>query len=190
MKPAVLCITRSAIDSLKTAEDIKEEDLHFINRNIVDAEDTTVGEMFPQIIPVITIKCGDKYLTYSRNGNETRLHGSRSLSVGGHIDIEDYLLSSYSMRDSIAQSAKRELEEEAGIRAWFELEDFNSIIYNPTNNVSKVHMGVFTSFTLKDESLIVPDEELYDVQFLTKDQLVKDIEQYEDWSQHIINNLI
>lgn len=189
MKPAVLCITRSAIDSLKTAEDIREEDLHFINRNIVDAEDTTVGEMFPQIIPVITIKCGDKYLTYSRNGNETRLHGSRSLSVGGHIDIEDYL-GSYSMRDTIAQSAMRELAEEAGLRGWLGLEHFNRIIYTPTNNVSKVHMGVFTIITLKDESLITPDEELYDVQFLTKDQLVKDIEQYEDWSQHIINNLI
>lgn len=189
MKPAVLCITRSAIDSLKTAEDIKEEDLHFINRNIVDAEDTTVGEMFPQIIPVITIKCGDKYLTYSRNGNETRLHGSRSLSVGGHIDIEDYV-DSYTLRNTIAYSAKRELREEAGLHTWFELEDFNSIIYSPTNNVSKVHVGLFTLISLKDDSLITPDEELYDVQFLTKDQLVKDIEQYEDWSQHIINNLI
>lgn len=189
MKPAVLCITRSAIDSLKTAEDIKEEDLHFINRNIVDAEDTTVGEMFPQIIPVITIKCGDKYLTYSRNGNETRLHGSRSLSVGGHVDITDYL-PHFPMTGVITSGANREVYEEIGLKSYLQLEDFKDIIYLPVDNVSKVHVGLFTLISLKDDSLITPDEELYDVQFLTKDQLVKDIEQYEEWSQHIINNLI
>lgn len=188
-KPAVLCITAEAIKNITSMGNIQEEDLHFINRKIVDnKEDITIGEKFPQIIPSIALQTkSGKYLTYARNGNETRLHGSRSLTVGGHIDITDY---QYSMRETIIEAARREIYEETGLRVYVDYKDFTDFIYLPTDNVSKVHFGLYTLITIKDETVINPDDELHDIQFLSKDQLLKDIHLYEAWSQHIINQLI
>ena len=43
------------------------------------------------LVETIVIKNPEtnEILTYSRNGAETRLHGSRSIGIGGHIDIDD-----------------------------------------------------------------------------------------------------
>ena len=187
-KPAVLCISLDRIKHIRNGFDIQEQDLHFINRNIVDAEDITIGSLLPQIIPSVAVQAPDgKFLTYARNGNERRLHGNRSLTIGGHIDVTDY---SYSMRDTIVDGANREVREEIGIRSYLDLDDFQEVIYLPVDNVSKVHVGLFTILPIKDINLIIPDDELYDVRFVGKEQLLKDIALYEAWSQHIIKNLI
>ena len=188
-KPAVLCISRDIIGSVHTMGDIKESDLHFLNRKVVDnKDDITIGEMFPQLIPSIAIKASDDtYLTYSRNGTETRLHGSRSITIGGHIDITDY---QYSMRETIIAAARREICEETGLRSYIDYPDFTDFIYLPVDNVSKVHFGLFAMINIKDKDTIEPEEELHDVRFLSKDQLLKDIHQYEAWSQHVIKTIL
>ena len=188
-KPAVLCISLDRIKHIRNGFDIQEQDLHFINRNVVDAEDITIGSLLPQIIPSVAVQSPDgKFITYARNGNERRLHGNRSLTIGGHIDITD--MAYHSMRDTIIDAANREVREEIGIRSYLDLDDFKEVIYLPVDNVSKVHVGLFTIMPIKDTNLIIPDDELYDVRFVGKEQLLKDIALYEAWSQHIIKNLI
>lgn len=189
MKPAVLCISRQAIDKIKTIGDLKEVDLHFLNRSLVDnKDDITIGEQLPQLIPSIVIQVsGDRYLSYARNGNETRLHGSRSITIGGHIDITDY---EYSLRDTIITAANRELCEELGVKHYFEFSDFTDFIYTPVDNVSKVHFGLYTKLAFKDDSSFGLDEEIHDPKYLTKKELLRDIHMYEAWSQHIIKELL
>lgn len=189
-KPAVLCIAAEVLNHIRDASDIKEEYLQFMNRKVVDAEDITIGALFPQIIPSIAIQAPDgKFLTYARNGNEKRLHGSRSITIGGHIDITDYL-PHFPMTDVITTGANREVYEETGLKSYLQLEDFTDLIYLPVDNVSKVHLGLFTVLPIKDINLIIPDDELYDVRFVGKEKLLKDLHMYEAWSQHIIKNLI
>ena len=110
----VLCIKQEAIASYDNIDSTK---LAFIDRAVVDnKDDLTVGKLFPQIIPVILIKNEEgKFLTYARNGNETRLHGSRSLLIGGHIDIED--INFNDLKQTIIKSALRELKEEVGLES-------------------------------------------------------------------------
>lgn len=189
MKPVVLCISAVAAASITSIGQIKEEDLHFLNRKTVDdKEDITIGALLPQVIPSIVIEVGgDRYLSYARNGNETRLHGSRSITVGGHIDITDY---EYTLRDTIITAANRELCEEIGIKHYFEFQDFTHFIYLPVDDVSKVHFGLYTKLSLKDDSSCGLDEEIHDPKYLTKKQLIKDIDMYEPWSQHIILNIL
>lgn len=188
MKPSVMCVTREAITDNFSLENLPNEHIHFMNREVVD-KIPEVGKMFPQIIPVIAVKKDGKYLTYARNGAEGRLHGKRSMTVGGHIDIYDAIGSNYKdYRATIALAAMRELFEETGLNNTFLYHDFTQIIWMPDGDeVSQVHIGL-VSFVKTDKN-ITPNEELADVQWLTKEELIRDIDNYELWSQYLIQTL-
>jgi len=64
---------------------------------------------YKQIIPYIVLKNGDRYFTYSRDGAETRLKGSLSVGVGGHVNIGDL---GTDMSTLVRNAARREYKEE------------------------------------------------------------------------------
>lgn len=187
----VLCIRQDAINSFDNLDATK---LAFIDRSIVDnKDDLTIGKLFPQIIPVILVQNEEgKFLTYARNGNETRLHGSRSLLIGGHIDIEDVSLGD--LKHTIVKSALRELEEEIGLTTndfdfvYDGYTPYERIIYSNKDEVSQVHVGLLASITV-DTSKVKPSDEIYDVSWLSQAELSEQLDQYEEWSQIVINQL-
>ena len=208
MKPMVLCIDREALQQQDipyhtsgifpfNLNNVSLEDFHFINRKLVDSKDNKVyqniGYLLPQILPYITIMDLDgNYLTYSRNGTETRLHGSRSIGIGGHIDIYD--MYDYevwvvnSILETIAQSTFRELQEEVGISAAIDINLLDRIIVDTTNSVGKVHVGLSTTLIV-ERNTIHPQEELHDAKWFTVDELKTNIDEYENWSKLIIEGL-
>ena len=188
MKPSVMCVTKEAITDNFSLNNLPNEHIHFMNREVVD-KIPEVGKMFPQIIPVIAVKKDNKYLTYARNGTEGRLHGKRSMTVGGHIDITDTYGSTHKdYRPTIAIAAMRELREETGLMKIFTYNDFNQTIWIPDGDeVSQVHIGLVS--IVETDKTITPNEELADVQWLTKEELIRDISNYELWSQHLIQTL-
>ena len=208
MKPLVLCIEREALQQQDipyhtsgifpfNLNNVSSEDFHFLNRKLVDSKDNKVyqdiGYLLPQILPYITIMDLDgNYLTYSRNGTETRLHGSRSIGIGGHIDITDMYDQYYSVFnnpiETIKQATNRELYEEVGIDLEPELFKFNKLIVDTTNSVGKVHVGL-TSTIVMDYTDIQPQEELHDPQWLSVEELKANIDEYENWSKLIIEGL-
>ena len=207
MKPMVLCISRDALTEQSippsvqgifpfNLDKVNPEDFHFINRKIVDSDKELYKNMayyFPQILPYIAVTDGEgKYLTYSRNGTETRLHGSRSLGIGGHIDIYDFYDEDYQLFNSpietIAQATHRELQEEVNVSAMFDMGLLSRIIVDTTNSVGKVHVGLTTTIIAEQDS-IQPQEELHDPQWLSVEELKANIDQYENWSKLIIGEL-
>lgn len=208
MKPAVLCIDREALQQQDipyhtsgifpfNLNNVSLEDFHFLNRKLVDSKDNKVyqdiGYLLPQILPYITIMDLDgNYLTYSRNGTETRLHGSRSMGIGGHIDITDMYDTEYnlvnSILETIAQSTFRELQEEVDISAAIDINLLDRIIVDTANSVGKVHVGLSTTLIV-ERDIIQPQEELYDAKWLTVDELKASIDEYENWSKLIIEGL-
>lgn len=208
MKPKVLCIDREALQQQDiphhtsgifpfNLNNVSLEDFHFLNRKLVDSKDNKVyqdiGYLLPQILPYITIMDLDgNYLTYSRNGTETRLHGSRSLGIGGHIDIDDMydneVLVVNSILETIAQSTFRELQEEVDISAAIDINLLNRIIVDTTNSVGGVHVGLTTALIV-DRDTIQPQEELHDPQWLSVEELKANIDEYENWSKLIIEGL-
>ena len=191
MSKLVLCIHRDAISSY---DKLDERHLAFIDRELVDnKEDLTIGKLFPQIIPVILVQNEDgDYLTYARNGNETRLHGSRSLLIGGHVDIDDIVFNN--PKETIIKSAIRELEEEIGLDKFkfdFMYEKcipYEYIIYSNQDEVRQVHVGLLAIILVNKED-IKPSDEIYDVSWLPKEKLILQTDQYEEWSQIVINQL-
>ena len=208
MSKMVLCIDREALQQQGipyhtsgifpfNLNNVSSEDFHFLNRKLVDSKDNKVyqdiGYLLPQILPYITIMDLDgNYLTYSRNGTETRLHGSRSIGIGGHIDITDMYDQYYSVFnnpiETIKQATNRELYEEVGIDLEPELFKFNKLIVDTTNSVGKVHVGL-TSTIVMDYTDIQPQEELHDPQWLSVEELKANIDEYENWSKLIIEGL-
>lgn len=207
MKPMVLCISRDALSEQSippsvqgifpfNLDKVSPEDFHFINRKIVDSDKELYRNMayyFPQILPYIAVMDTEgKYLTYSRNGTETRLHGSRSIGIGGHIDICDFYDEDFHLFNSpietIAQATHRELQEEINVAAMFNMPLLNRIIVDTTNSVGKVHVGLTTTL-IAEQHTIQPQEELHDPQWLTVEELKANIDQYENWSKLIIGEL-
>ena len=209
-KPMVLCINREALIDQNipypargifpfSLEDIQSDEYQFLNRKIVDSDSllyNSIGRYFPQILPYIAITDGQgKYLSYSRNGTETRLHGSRSIGIGGHVDIYDSY-DTYNEEDTYWQSieatilsaCRRELEEEI---LWQDYDDylavdFDKLIVDTSNSVGSVHVGLFTTLVYPNAK---PQAELHDAQWITLDELKSNIDEYESWSQIIIKEL-
>ena len=209
MKPKVLCIARTALQQQNIPTqangiypfDLNEvdfEDYQFINRKVCDDKNDKswnhlLAAVFPQILPYIAVMDTDgKYLTYSRNGTETRLHGSRSLGIGGHIDICDFYDEDFHLFNSpietIAQATHRELVEEINVAAMFDMTLLDRIIVDTTNSVGKVHVGLTTTLIAEQHS-IQPQEELHDAKWLTVEELKASIDEYENWSKLIIEDL-
>lgn len=203
MKPMVLCISRTALEAQGITyptlgifdfnlDKVDIQDFHFINRKVVDSHDDSqykrIGLHLPQILPYIVITDGKgKYLSYSRNGTETRLYGNRSIGIGGHVDIDDIVFKHDGVipTSTIELAYMRELSEEI-------LYDDNSIIkftkliVDTSNPVGRVHVGLFTTLVYPNAQ---PQEELYDAKWVTADELKTNIIAYENWSQLIIREL-
>ena len=148
----VLC---TANKDAKTIDDLKE--FAVLPREWVDGSDVELGSRFPQVIPVAVLRNQEgKILVYSRKGSEGRLHGFKSLAVGGHVDIEDIATSivvTKDIKNSIFEGLQRELQEEAGVFAYLQEEDFEYVIYQPTDEVSSVHLGLVTVINVDEIKL-------------------------------------
>lgn len=173
----------------------KENNFCFKHRDVVDGKDMpnfSVALSTPQVLPYMLVKYKGSYLTYSRSkGAETRLHGSRSLGFGGHVDVIDAVPGN-GITDVILDAAKRELKEELGL----ELEqfskrvNFNHCIVDYTNSVGMVHFGIIAVIDLNDQDMADMKqcaEELTDVQWRTVEQLKQEADLYENWSKALIN---
>lgn len=132
---------------------------------------------YKQLIPYAMFNChGDRFV-YSRKGNETRLHGSLSLGVGGHIDKED---------GDFWTGFSRELLEEVSYQASPEtlmnMTPYGFIVDN-SNEVGQVHLGIAYHFHLKRHEEIAPQSELFAPQWINMYKCQDRIAEFETWSQ-------
>lgn len=207
-KPAVLCATRTvvteiidvmpggtyALSQVDLIDKLPIHAYHFLNRVIVDdKEDITIGEQFPQILPYILIKNSNgEFLSYPRSGTETRLHGSNSIGVGGHIDITDVGVETgeLDILDTIDYAIARELYEELGIgEKLADGVERKYTLMDISDNVGKVHLGLIYELQLPVGYEPKRTEEIPVFEWLKPHQLKKNIDIYESWSRIIIENM-
>lgn len=207
MKPAVLCINRSALSQQGISceksngiypfelAQVTEDQYHFINRNVCDSDNPKyhqIGCELPQILAYCVIRCGNEILTYSRKkGAETRLHGSRSIGFGGHVDITDFRPHKADRYERVLIDAcERELQEELNLATLIQPDSFNQIIVDQTNPVGSVHVGLPVLIGLKSKDDITTDlNEISDPIWLSIDELKANIDEYENWSKLLIKQL-
>ena len=159
-------------------------------------EDTT----YLQPIPSIILKRGDEYFAYKRleGGGEERLHNMGSLTIGGHMNLEQEEY--WNFEHLLALGAARELEEEIyildkngkEINNHFEITKempIVGLIYSDKTPVDSVHLGLLAIITIPEEwDIKVKETDALEGSFKTLDE-IKEMN-LENWSKMALNVLV
>lgn len=144
---------------------------------------------FKQLIPYVVLQCsldGQPHVfqyTRGKGQGEKRLHALRSVGVGGHISREDA-----AGQDLYRSGMLRELTEEMIIDCPYQ-EELVGFIYDDSNAVGRVHLGVVHRLTLDQPAARARESELTDSGFVSVQSLKTQWERLETWSQLCLANL-
>ncbi|AMV27273.1 hypothetical protein VT84_22920 [Gemmata sp. SH-PL17] len=141
---------------------------------------------FKQLIPYIVLKCGDHLFHYRRGaaGTEKRLEALRSIGIGGHISEAD----AAGGDDPYQTGMMRELTEEVELGCGFH-ERCVGFINDDRTPVGSVHLGVVHIFELVSRTAHSREDALADSGFAPLAELLRDVEQFETWSQFALEEL-
>lgn len=164
---------------------LQSDQLSFQPRSAMESDPS-----FKQLIPYVLLECREdgvtKLFSYTRGGGggEHRLHALRSVGIGGHISRED----AADGGDPYHQGMHRELAEEVHIDAGYE-ECCEGLIYDPSNEVGRVHLGVVHRFRLTAPRVTSREADLANGGFVAIEQLRDQWDRLETWSQLAIEAL-
>ncbi len=177
--------------SRKLARDlINSDQLRFMPRSEVEDD-----PRFLQLIPYVILyrydarlPFGDacKVFTYQRGsaGGESRLIGKRSLGIGGHINDSDATLP----QDAFHAGVFREIDEEVSC-TFDPVGSLIGTIYDDTDAVGRVHLGVVISFRMTKSRIEPKDKSLIDPRLYSVNHLLANDNRFENWSQLVIDML-
>lgn len=156
----------------------------FIHRELAEDDPT-----HKQIIPYAIFKHGDKFLRYLRGkkSGEQRLASKSSIGIGGHINQDDFNSSSLE-KDTYLTGIEREINEELIINC-----DYNNLpialINDDSNDVGQVHLGVVHLFDLESDQVEAGEANIENLEFLSSDDLLREKDNLESWSQICVDHL-
>jgi predicted NUDIX family phosphoesterase len=141
---------------------------------------------FKQLIPYVVLRCGPLLFHYTRGqgGTEARLRALRSLGVGGHISPEDATPSGDAYRDGML----REIAEEVYLETTYR-EHCVGLINDDGNAVGQVHLGVVHVFDLAEPKVRRREDVLTRCGFATLSELQAQRDEFETWSQIVLEEL-
>lgn len=145
---------------------------------------------FKQIIPYCILRCKEPitaktyYLSYKRgNGQgEKRLHAKRSIGIGGHMNPPDRCDHSLYYNGMI-----RELHEELQLGPGQYSQKIVGLVNEDVTPVGKVHLGLVHVFDLVVAEVAGNEDSMHDVKWMSIEELMDGITEYELWSQMCIN---
>lgn len=141
------------------------------------------NESWLQLIPYVLLTGNRGNIwCYQRSGGDSRLNGSYSCGVGGHVERCDECSS---LMATIMTAAMRELREEI-INADSFVSDLNPIayLYEGRSAIGRVHLGIiFIAHCHEDAPLSIADgENLQPLGFRQASSIIKD-PHFELWSR-------
>ena len=147
---------------------------------------------YKQLIPYVIMAHKGKYLSYVRGkrAGETRLVGNRSIGIGGHInpvDADNSTLFAY-LKENYDYAVMREVDEEVSVNT----NHSNSIVAllnDESNEVGSVHLGIVHFWNLDEPNVEKKEQMITQMSFMTIDELEKEREMLETWSQKCLDGL-
>ncbi len=144
-------------------------------------EDSTVI----QLVSFYIVRYNNLYLTYKRTKRlpESRLHNYYSIGFGGHLNPDDNLpLFNLADPEQAIQFIHRELKEELILKKEPSI-SFRGLIYDDSQEVSKLHLGLVYDVLLKTPDYNIGERGfLMDPKFETIDEIMKRLKDFENWS--------
>ncbi len=151
----------------------------FISRSAAENDPS-----YRQIIPYVAIiKDGSVFCTQRlKKSGEKRLHGLISLGIGGHIDMH----CDAGQGDIIMRGLLREVDEElVSEKIIVKSLNFHGFINDDSNDVGKVHLGIFCTMSV-DGAVSVRETEKLEGFFEPIDSLTDRLDEMETWSQIVM----
>lgn len=149
----------------------------------IEAEET---ESFVQLIPLFFVRRGDEFLTYKRTKRlpEKRLHGTRSINFGGHLQVEDFPTLFASDPEVVQQSLQRELREELEFTPDEKAVEFFGAIHETTSMFGRQHVGLVFEVRSKSAVDVNSGEPgfLTSLEFASKAEIAEKRDEFDDWT--------
>lgn len=194
----ILVIPESVVNEIGTIEGFEADVDRFLSPILQSGQlsfqprsEMETDPSYKQLIPYVLLQwTGEdgvtKLFTYTRGGGsgETRLHAKRSVGIGGHISRED----AADGADPYSTGMQRELSEEVRLESAYR-ETRDGLIYDPSTEVGKVHLGVVHRFVLDRPEVKSNEADLAEGGFVSVDELREEMDRLETWSQIAINAL-
>jgi predicted NUDIX family phosphoesterase len=198
MTEQVLVVPTARLDALGRFEGFSDDRRYFealAEAAFVDREPAERDESRRQIIPYVVIRSPEGVFSYARTGagREARLHGRRSVGVGGHVNPPDLPEGLDALArgpvETLAAAARRELAEETlgldGARL-----DWLGFLRDESAAVARVHFGVVFVADLARSDVALTDEgAMADARWLSWSALDADRDAYEGWSRLVIGHM-
>lgn len=141
---------------------------------------------FKQLIPYCIFRCGDQIFHYKRGTaqGEERLHSKRSIGVGGHICSLDQ----NENRSPYLEAMHREIAEEVDVQSPWE-DRLIGLLNDDESEVGRVHLGIVHVFEVQQAKVLPREKSMLNAGFASVDELRKDLDQFETWSQLCLKHL-
>ncbi|HLJ11705.1 MAG TPA: phosphoesterase, partial [Planctomycetaceae bacterium] len=115
---------------------------------------------------------------------EGRLHSKRSVGVGGHISSHDQNL----FGSVYLEAMHREIGEEVYLETTYR-DTCVGLLNDDETEVGKVHLGIVHIFDLDAPKVRPREKSMLQSGFASSDELVRELDQFESWSQLCLAHL-
>jgi len=173
----------SVLDDVQMFVDLIDEHGRYESRDEMEK-----NPEFKQIIPYVVSKNnkGQTFIyTRTIKSGEKRLHSRRSIGVGGHINPIDGN-ASYS---AYLKALRRELDEEIKYNRSSPIQLVGAINDN-SDAVGQVHLGLVHLMSVGGSEILPNEpEKMVNCRFVDQDVLISMVDQFESWSQILIESI-
>ena len=118
--------------------------------------------------------------------DESRLRGRRSIGIGGHIATRDTIAGG--LANGFLEGMQRELEEEVSIETPYR-QQCVGLINDDVTGVGRVHLGIVYVFDVERPAVSARESEIVGGCFLPLPKILRDIGEFEMWSQICLREL-
>jgi predicted NUDIX family phosphoesterase len=139
---------------------------------------------FKQLIPYVVLRYLDRIFHYTRGkkATESRLQALRSIGVGGHISAADTTLYDSPYREAMFREVREELLLETDYT-----ERCIGLINDDSTPVGQVHLGIVHVFDLQQPKVERREQALTRTGFARLAELRGQREEFETWSQFLLD---
>jgi len=192
----ILVVKRSLLDELGAFQGLNFEPEHYLgvllsrgNNFFLPRAGAEHDPTHKQIIPYAIIACGDRVLYYVRGkkAGEQRLVAKGSIGIGGHMNDSDESLFAWD-EEAYRAGVEREVNEEIRIETTFD-DRIVALLNDDSTEVGRVHLGVVHVFNLDEPKVEKREAMITNLEFLSRDALLKSRDTLETWSQLCVDQL-
>ena len=192
----VLVVRRSLFDELGSFHGLNFEPQKYLsallsrgNNFFLPRSQAENDPTHKQIIPYVIVAHGARVLHYVRGkkAGEQRLVAKGSIGIGGHMNDTDESLFAFN-ESAYRAGVEREVNEEITIGSAFE-DKIVALLNDDTTEVGRVHLGIVHVFKLAEPNVQKREAMITNLSFLGREELVRQRDNLESWSQLCLDSL-